>query len=217
MSIIIDFLEGRASFEDFWKEWNSDPELRNWFDSLVDLKSDLPDEWVEDERYCGIRRAIHKHYGGCPSKFLNSSPFPDKRVPVCYSVSGIYNTIAAVVTLAYPNIKTIARYDDEATYYNSAVSEYYGGDEVVELIDDILNQYPLSMGKTKRAKQAKAALKEAFHVEGNVYPRWAQEPEWPMGKNSPMKFERKERIGELVRFFFVDVDTKEEKVVEQLY
>lgn len=64
----------------------------------------------------------------------------------------------------------------------------------------------------------KQFILKSFHVENSRYrPRWVQGPEWPMGKQSPMKFERQEKKGELVKYFFVDVDTGEEKVIEQLY
>ena len=217
MNAIIDFLEGRVSFDEFWKEWTTKPELQQWLDHVADLKNDLPDEWLEDKNHCGIRRAIHKFYNGSASSFLNSSPFPDPKVPKCLSVSAKYNTLAAVVKLAYPDIKTISIYDEEASFYYGSVSDYYDGEEVIQYIENLLSQFSPSLGKTKRIKAAKAALKNAFHVEGRNYPHWVQESEWPLGKNSPMKFKRQEKHGELVKFYFVDVDTGEEKVVEQLY
>ncbi len=217
MNAIIDFLEGRVSFDEFWKEWTTKPELQQWLDHVANLKNDLPNEWLEDKAYCGIRRAIHIHYNGSASTFLNSGPFPDPKVPKSLSVSAKYNALAAVIKLAYPDIKTISTYEEEASYFYGSVSDYYDGEEVIPYIEDLLSLFSTSLGKTKRIKAAKKALKDAFHVEGRNYPRWVQEPEWPMGKNSPMKFERQEKQGELVKFFFVDVDTGEEKVVEQLY
>ena len=73
------------------------------------------------------------------------------------------------------------------------------------------------MPKTKRKKEAKAAVRNLFHVEGSRYRRWAQEPEWPMGEKSPMAFVSQKRDGDLVRFEFKDVDTNEIRVVEQLF
>lgn len=217
MNIIIDFLEGRISFDAFWEAWRSKTELHQWLDQLVDLKSELPEAWVNDKKYCGVRRAIHNHYGGSASAFINSSPYPNKKVPKCLSVSAKYHTLAAVVLLAYPQIKTINSYEDEKNYYYGAVSDCYDGEEVIPFIEKMLSQIPKSIGKTKRIKAGKAALKESFHIEGKCYPRWVQEPEWPMGKNSPMKFERQEKKGELVKFYFVDVDTGEKRVIEHLY
>lgn len=60
-------------------------------------------------------------------------------------------------------------------------------------------------------------LNELFHIEDKKYPHWVQEPEWPMGEKSPMKFIGQERTGERVRFTFRDADTDEERVIEQLY
>ena len=73
------------------------------------------------------------------------------------------------------------------------------------------------MGKTKRKKAAREKIKELFHIEGRKYPRWAQESEWPMGKNSPMKFIRQKQDEDQVLFWFEDVDTGEERVIEQFY
>ena len=217
MNIIFNFLEGNVSFDEFWKAWTADQALRNWLDNLVDLKQELPEEWLADKNYCGIRLVIHRHYGGSASAFINSSPYPDKHVPKCLSISAKYDTLAAVVLLAYPELKTTAKYKEQEDYYFSVVSDYFDGEEVIPIIERTLLSIPNNIGKTKRIKAAKKALKDAFHVEGMAYPRWVQEPEWPMGKNSPMKFERQEKLGELVRFYFVDVDTGEHRVIEQLY
>jgi len=44
-----------------------------------------------------------------------------------------------------------------------------------------------------------------------------QGAEWPMGKNSPMKYIDRKTNGEEVLFRFVDVDTGEERIVSQFY
>ena len=54
-------------------------------------------------------------------------------------------------------------------------------------------------------------------VEGQTRPHWIQGPEWPMGKNSPMKYLSRKRDGERVIFTFQDVDTGEIREVEQFY
>jgi hypothetical protein len=78
-------------------------------------------------------------------------------------------------------------------------------------------------GKNKRIKEVKSRIKEAFHVSGIIYPRWVQEAEWPLSASGkPMKFvgqkrkKGKEYEGMLYTlFYFEDVDTGEERVVEQ--
>ena len=85
------------------------------------------------------------------------------------------------------------------------------------MIEETLKQFPSTMGKTARKKAAKAAIKELFHIQGNRYPIWVQEPEWPMGKYSPMAYLDRKRDGELMVFTFQDVDTLKMREVEQLY
>lgn len=73
------------------------------------------------------------------------------------------------------------------------------------------------MGKTKRIKAAKQCLRELFHTTGRKCPYWLEKPNWPMGKNSPMKYLSRKRDGERVIFTFQDVDTGEIREVEQFY
>ena len=79
------------------------------------------------------------------------------------------------------------------------------------------------MPTSKRIKEVKSRIKAAFHVSGIIYPRWVQEAEWPVSPNGkPMKFvKQKRKKGKeyenmlYTLFYFEDVDTGEERVVEQ--
>lgn len=103
--------------------------------------------------------------------------------------------------------------------------EYIGGCDVddAEIIDKIIDSVPENMPKSKRVKEIKMRIKEAFHVKGTVYPRWVQEPEWPISKSGkPMRFvEQKRKKGKEYKnmmytlYTFEDVDTGETVVVEQ--
>lgn len=104
---------------------------------------------------------------------------------------------------------------DPLAYY--ATGEFYGGPEVDSLIESALKEFPESMGKTKRIKAAKQCLRELFHTTGRKCPYWLEKPNWPMGKNSPMKYLSRKRDGERVIFTFQDVDTGEIREVEQFY
>ncbi len=55
------------------------------------------------------------------------------------------------------------------------------------------------------------------HIVPRKVPTWVQEPDWPMGKNSPMEYIDRKKDGDLVQFRFRDVDTGEKKIVEQFY
>ena len=114
---------------------------------------------------------------------------------------------------------------EKHSFLLDACPEYIGGVEVEEagIIEAILDSVPETMPKSKRVKEVKSRIKEAFHVSGIVYPRWVQEAEWPVSASGkPMKFiKQKRKKGKeyenmlYTLFCFKDVDTGEERVVEQ--
>ena len=219
MQIVIDFVTGKISDDVFREAWYSDDGIGKWLDGLVDLKSELRPEWASLP-YSEFRMAIHKHYGGSVLKFIQASEeFNSKHpyLPKWLDIGWHFHTIAAVVVAAYPDLVPTAYYDNERDFYRTSVGDYIGGSEVEDIIFDVLSKFPASMGKTKRKTEAKKAMKQLFHIEGAKYPRWAQEPEWPMGKSSPMAYVSQKRKGDLVQFHFTDVDTGETKIIEQLY
>ena len=114
---------------------------------------------------------------------------------------------------------------EKHSFMLDACPEYIGGVEVEEagIIEAILDSVPDSLPKSKRVKEVKTRIKEAFHVSGTVYPRWVQEAEWPVSASGkPMRFVRQKRKkGKeyenmlYTLFCFEDADTGEERVVEQ--
>ena len=114
---------------------------------------------------------------------------------------------------------------EKHSFLLDACPEYLGGTEVEEagIIEAILDSVPETMTGSKRIKEVKSRIKEAFHVSGTVYPRWVQEAEWPVSANGkPMKFvKQKRKKGKeydnmlYTLFYFEDVDTGEERIVEQ--
>ena len=114
---------------------------------------------------------------------------------------------------------------EKHSFLLDACPEYIGGTEVEEagIIEDILDSVPETLPKTKRIKEVKSRIKEAFHVSGIIYPRWVQEAEWPVSPSGkPMRFvKQKRKKGKeyenmlYTLFYFEDVDTGEERIVEQ--
>ena len=114
---------------------------------------------------------------------------------------------------------------EKHSFMLDACPEYIGGVEVEEagIIEAILDSVPETMPKNKRIKEVKSRIKKAFHVSGIIYPRWVQEAEWPVSPNGkPMKFvKQKRKKGKeyenmlYTLFYFEDVDTGEERIVEQ--
>ena len=114
---------------------------------------------------------------------------------------------------------------EKHSFLLDACPEYIGGVEVEEagIIEDILDSVPETLSESKRIKEVKSRIKKAFHVSGIIYPRWVQEAEWPVSPNGkPMKFvKQKRKKGKAYEgmlytlFYFEDVDTGEERIVEQ--
>ena len=219
MQIVLDFISGKIREETFREAWKSNEKIGEWLENLVDLKSELNPEWTNIP-YNEYRMAIHKHYQGSLSRFLSASEdfklqHPNR--PKWLDIGWYFEPIAAIVVVAFPEMKPTDYYANEKDFYLSCMGNYIGGLEVESAANNLLANYPAEMGKRKRKAEAKKAIKEYFHIEGTKYPRWVQEPEWPMGTNSPMAFCSQKREGERVSFTFQDVDTQEIKVVEQFY
>ena len=84
----------------------------------------------------------------------------------------------------------------------------------------MLEELPKEWSKPKRIKEFKRRLKEMFFVEGQKYPRWAQESEWPLSPTGkPTKFLGQKSFcgGEVVKYRFLDMDTGKEIEVVQAY
>ena len=219
MQIVLDYISGKVNADVFKEAWYSNDDIKTWIDHLIDLKSAPKPEWASLP-YHEHRMAIHKHYGGSPVKYIESSEafaleHPNR--PKWLDIGWHFNTIAAVVVVAYPELKPTKHYADEQAFYLASIGSYIGGQEVEAAIFDLLRQFPSTMGKKRRQTEAKKAIKRFFHVEGFTFPRWVQEPEWPMGKKSPMQFVSQKRVGECVQFRFRDVDTGDMRTIEQLY
>ena len=220
MQIVLDYITGKVDSETFKEAWNANPEIGLWLENLIDLKSPLPQEW-ENAPLGMYRLMMHKHHDGSLLKCIKSNEAFEAefgaKLPKWTRIGWYFDVIASIIVIAFPEITPTTFYEDERNFYMNAVGDYIGGFEVEECIDNTIQQFPPSMPKTKRKKEAKAAIRSLFHIEGSKYPQWVQEPEWPMGKHSPMAYVSRKRDGDLVQFVFKDVDTDEIRIVEQLY
>lgn len=134
----------------------------------------------------------------------------------------VYDLLADLAKTALPDLEITyfyeTRFHREYSFQLDVCPEYYEGPEVNAAISEKLQEIFYSGGTMAARKQAaRAWVKEYFHIEGKKRPYWAQGGEWPMGKNSPMQYISRKRDGELVQLLFRDVDTGEERIVEQFY
>ena len=152
-------------------------------------------------------------------KMLDKSPYPPKEpyITLVRRQCSIYNLIQTAVLTKYPDAKWTKRYRQDDDYYFQALGNSIGGKEVMCYAAKVLDQFPRTMKMKDRVKAGKEALWNAFHIKDRKFPRWVHGADWPMGKNSPMEYLGQRKDGELVALRFRDVDTGEERIVEQFY
>lgn len=201
-NILISYSKGTISHEEFKAELETNPSLWNSIQAL--MPSDISDP------NCPFRSL----YGNVLSLEANNYLVKPALLAFGYRSGVVYDLVSKLVLYQYPDTQCQEPLDRsiDGFLFDLRLDDLEGK-ETESFIRSFLQTIKDDSRKIQRQK-----ILSAFHIENSRHrPRWVQESEWPMGKNSPMKFERQEKHGELVKFFFVDVDTSEEKVVEQLY
>lgn len=217
--MVFDFLTGALSFEDFMKEFVRNPEIVQWLDDIGNFQPEIPKDFPKDFFLQILYKAIRDSFDGHAMKFIQHNSYQDPEIHH-HTISEKYchfSTIQTVVLSAFPKLKCTRMYKQDETFCDKAVSRSIGGQEVIPFLDQVLSQFPRTMKAADRVKAGRAAVQEAFHIHDRKFPCWPQEPEWPMGKNSPMEYLGRHKDGELVQLRFRDVDTGEERIVEQYY
>ena len=219
---LIDFAEGRISVPDFIKYSEEHSEILDFLTNIADSKFKtiivhkkigdngypqyIPEELPFDAKL-GLQEEL-KTSGGMLGKYLN-----------------IHGLFSNVLVTAFPddNIVIDETLHNEHWFMLEACPEYIGGEEVDDLLMELLESLPENLSKTKKVKLYKEQLRSLFHIESNRYPRWIQEAEWPMGEDGiPMKFiSQKRKKGKaydimlFTEFLFEDVKTGKQRIVEQ--
>lgn len=219
MQIVFDFIAGDIPFDEFWEAYCADPKIGEWLDSIADFSHEPPPVIAKDRLLYALYRTIALVYDGHVLRMLVESPYPpkDSYTTIVRRQCGIYYLMLTAILTKYPDAKRTKRYKDDDDYYFKALGRSIGGAEVMSYAAEVLDKFPRTMKKADRAAAGKEALWKAFHIKDRKFPRWAQEADWPMGKNSPMEYLGQRRDGELVELRFRDVDTGEERTVEQYY
>ena len=214
MQIVFDFVSGKVSFEDFISSYKADPNIGIWLDQLA---ANTPEPSPVVLKNYKLWVFFTGPTGGHVRKAIESPGFFNQEFFGMGLKSGIYCTVASTILSKYPDAKWTKMYIQDDQFYDKAVARSLGGMEVEVFIDSIMQQFPRTMKAADRVKAGRAAIQEAFHIHDRKFPSWPQEPDWPMGKNSPMEYIGRHKDGELVQLRFRDVDTGEEKIVEQFY
>lgn len=221
-SYLIEFAEGRVGVPEFLEYCKKNPEVLDYLTNIADSTF----------KTCVIHRSIDEK--GCleytnEEREFDAKLFIDEELKSKIGNLGIYLNIhhlfSNVLITAFPNDNIVMdeTLSEKFTFMLHACPEYIGGEEVDEILENLLESLPTELSKAKKVKLYKERVKAMFHIEKNKYPRWVQSAEWPLGQNNkPMKFvEQKRKKGKsyemmmYTEFWFEDVETGEQRVVEQ--
>ena len=245
MKIIQDYLAGNVSGQDFIAAARANPEIPAWFQDLIPPGAEVLDgikgyRIVTDEASgnthvvlgngVGFTHCVASHpfwrgiHDNCCLDILSGTVDMHEyfRITKDFNKPGkrlnAYDLLLSLARTRYPELKESDRFHKEFNFCLVVLGDMYDGPEIEEVLDEALYKIYQKPGTLKERKQeAKEFIRSFFHTEDRRYPHWAQAGEWPMGIHSAMKFISRKRDGDRVLFLFKDVDTGEEKIVEQFY
>ena len=210
----IDFLSGKFSVEKMIKCINSDKKYLEWFKGIVPSGEKM-----------FITQTEILHDGNTVS--IKEVDFDlEKYIDYMWNFKGktkiareynIFGKIAGVIKDAFPyeNIEIDDTLKNRFILLIDVCPDYIGGQEAELVVEKILDTNP-----NTSKKELKNIIKDTFYIVGKNYPKWIQNPEWPISKNGrPMKFIKSEHDekNEIQRYIFEDIDTKEISTVEQFF
>ncbi len=140
-----------------------------------------------------------------------------------YGIVGFYSSIYSLLYSIYcAKNKGIPFCKDYLELYGiilQIVPDYLDCSFAEDLALQFWNEISTTNSNNKCIQLCKTKLKNAFHIEGNHYPRWVQAVEWPIKNMRPLWFkEQKRKKGtELVEYYFYDPDNLEEIIIKQYY
>lgn len=213
--LTIDYIEGRISPSEYEALVDTDEGLYKWIQSIVPKDKTFgycePPSSVLIRVQYDIRLVMKVHerldHGG-PRGSLGYHYY-------------IHTIISDLFQMAFPD--TTIEIDVRPKMLNElkfACPRYIGGSEIAEnnILTNLLSDIPTTWPKSKQIKTARERINKAFYIEKGKYPHWIQEPEWPVSRGKPMKYVETIRVNrEYVQHRFIDVDTNEERVVNDFH
>jgi hypothetical protein len=214
--ITLDYIEGRLSPADYEEMVETDDALYCWFQSIV------PKDKYFYYRETGQAEPVFIPYDiRVDMKRHERIDFGGPKGSLGYH-HYIHKSITNLFRLAFPqlNVTVDTRLEILNELSMLACPDYIGGSEVAQynILGALLSDIPVELVKSKRTKIAKERIKQAFHIEGQNYPRWIQDPEWPVYNGKPMKFVKTIRVNrEHKQHVFVDVDDGTTRTVDDFF
>ena len=197
---LLEFSQGLLSYEEFEAFLSLNPNAWEMIQALV------PDN-ISNES-CLFRK-IYPNMKGFETNNFN--------VRATLSAFGfqprsVWSMISALVKFRYPDIVTAYPPDESLESILERLGlDFIGGNEADTLVRELFARNP-SIG----TKEKKQLLKDYFHISPRKYPRWIQDPQWPVLRGIPMRFVSQEKKGQVYTYHFEDTETGETKTITQM-
>ena len=201
LKIIIDYVEGRLSADDFKVEFDNNKKLQ----ALLKRKVKL--EFLKNHDY-----SVYNY-------FKYSANYPANGWNTVYVRKRLQAVLEAWLKYFDIAFCEYEKYSEDVGYLLKIQPSWLDIIDDQGIFDKIIAEAPSDVSKTKRIAWGKARIKELFRYD-KTYPRWVQSPEWPIVNGKPLVFShqsKEKKDDERVFYYFYDPDTKEETVVEQMY
>lgn len=211
MNTIELLLSGQMEMSEFISILKSDQSLQN------QIREFVPQEAINNQNHIFWKRISYKALENTEFDLYKLLLRLGKFDGTIGDNLNIFGIIRRGYTYHHPEIKCTEKYTAAFALYLDVTGDCFDGPEVRHVVERIIQDALPLKTKSKRTQQARAEVKAQFHIEDKKRPRWIQGAEWPMGENSPMAFISQKRHGELVEYFFRDVDTGYERTVTQFY
>ena len=208
----VDYIEGRLDPGTFEMMLESNSTLLEWLQSIVPSNKTM---YIYDSKTNNVVQTAYNVIAKIKDCERLDVGGPKGSPEYRYAV---HENISKLIAEAFPDIKLSK---DESPRNNfmlclDACPQYIGGTEIAQanIIGALLDEIPKTLSKTRRKRELKEKILKAFHIENKKYPRWNQEPEWPVYNGKPMKFIRTEKVNSEIKIhYFIDAETGFERSV----
>ena len=213
---VLDYLAGRVPYEDFQNTLDQDEAFIQWFQDIMpetEYSLTLP---TPENQYHPEKVPFDMRLNLAQLEYMSRG-----KGSRAYQLN-LQGSMEHKMKTAFPGIELEVdpTLSDLCSFLYQALPQYVDGYEVQEsgILDRILDELPQGLSKAKRVKAFKDRIKQEFHLDGKHYPHWVQNPEWPMSNGKPMKFVKTTTKvkNEWYQHHFVDVDTGEERIVDDM-
>lgn len=212
----VDYIEGKLLPADFEIMLESNPDFTEWLQSIVPSTKTM---YIWDATVNNVVQLPYRidiKLKDCESIQVGG---PKGSIDYQYVV---HKEITDLISEAFPELKLAPDRSIKEDYElcMEACPRYIGGVEIAKanILGALLSAVPRTLSKVNRKREAKQKILEVFHIEGKKYPKWKQEPEWPVYNGHPMKYVRTEKVNSEVSIhYFVDVESGVERSVEDAF